>query len=327
MVFPMSVPNFNLPSASRRQLVATGAAALFGVPLVARSAAPELRLDYAFYSPASLVLRAMGWIEEAFADAPVRVQWVLSQGSNRALENLNAGGVDFSTTAGLSALLSRANGNPVRCIQVLARPEWTALAVGRDSPLRAPAALRGRKVAVTKGTDPHLFLLRALREHGVPRDEVQFVHLQHPDGRIALERAQVDAWAGLDPHLAASEIEAGTRILYRNPAFNTFCFLNTTDGFAARRPDVIARVRAAYQRASRWIEANPGETARLLARETRLSLPVAERQLQRIVFGGGVPGETHAQVLRAGAPLLVEEALVRPGADVSGAVEALLAPV
>ena len=118
------------------------------------------------------------------------MRWVFSQGSNRSLEYLNAGSVDFASTAGLAAVLARANGSPVRTVYVASRPEWTALLVRKDSPIRSLAELKGRKVAATKGTDPYLFLLRSLHSVGLDKNDLRIVHLQHPDGRVALEKAR-----------------------------------------------------------------------------------------------------------------------------------------
>jgi len=174
---------------------------------------------------------------------------VLSQGSNRALEYLNSDSVDFGSTAGLAALLARANGNPAKAVYIYSRPEWTALAVPKDSPIKSVKELKGKKIAATKGTDPYLFLLRALHENGLSKSDVEILHLQHPDGRAALEQKRVDAWVGLDPHLAASELEAGSRLIYRNVNFNTYGFLNTSDNFAAKHPDDVKRVIRAYEKA------------------------------------------------------------------------------
>jgi sulfonate transport system substrate-binding protein len=286
----------------------------------------EVRLDFAYYSVPSLALRRFGWLEEHFRADRVKVRWVQSQGSNRALEFLAAGGVDFGSTAGLAALLARANGNPIRTVYVFAQPEWTALAVARTSAISTLADLRSRRIAVTKGTDPHLFLLRALREAGIPREAVEVVHLQHADGRAALEQGRVDAWAGLDPHLAASELLAGTRVIYRNPAFNTFGVLNATDAFLTHHPGPASRVLAVYERARRWVVAHPQEAARLLADEARLPISVAERQLRRTKFPEATPGGELRATLEASAPLLAAEHLVRRGSDPLQAIDGLLDP-
>ncbi|WP_019918372.1 aliphatic sulfonate ABC transporter substrate-binding protein [Methyloversatilis discipulorum] len=314
-------------SRNRRLLITSLLAATLPLTGFAASDAPkEIRLDYAYYSPTSLVLKRFGWLEEAVKPAGIEVKWTLSQGSNRALEFLNSGAIDFGSTAGLAAVLSRANGNPIRSVYVYSRPEWTALAVPKDSTIRSVAELKGKRVAATKGTDPYLFLLRSLQEAGLSRNDVEIVHLQHPDGRVALEQKRVDAWAGLDPHLAASELEAGSKLIYRNVNFNTYGFLNVSEKFLKTHPQQVKTVIAAYERARRWVIANPDEAAKLLAEEAKLNLAVAQAQLKRTDFSNPRIGREHHDALRAAAPILVEEELVRKGTDIAKVVTELIDP-
>ena len=296
------------------------------VPLSASAEQPiqALRLDYAYYSPASLVLKHFGWVEQAFKSDGVSVSWVLSAGSNRALEYLNSRSVDFGSTAGLAAVLSRANGNPVKAVYVYSRPEWVALVVARGSPIRSVADLRGRKVAATLGTDAYLFLLRALQEAGLRKNDVEIVNLQHADGRAALEQGRVDAWAGLDPMMAASELESGSRLIYRNVRFNSFGVLDVSDSFDAEHPSYVRRVLEEYEKARKWILAHPDETAALLAAEAHISLPVAKLQLSRNDFSNPVPDAAYVQALKAAGPILTQDGLVRPGTDVGNAIDALI---
>ena len=155
---------------------------------------------------------------------------------------------------------------------------------------------------------------------------MEILALQHADGRAALEQGRVDAWAGLDPLMAGSEIEGGSRLLYRNVAFNTYGFLNTTETFAKEHPDYVKRVIRAYERARQWILANPEETANLIVQETKLPLEVAQLQLTRNDFSNPVPGSEQVAALKAAAPILVAEGLVRPGTDVDAVIEALVEP-
>jgi sulfonate transport system substrate-binding protein len=286
----------------------------------------EIRVDYAYYSPPSLVLKKFGWLEQDLKGDNVQVKWVLSQGSNRALEFLNSGSIDFGSTAGLAAVLSKANGNPIKGVYIFSRPEWTALAVAKDSPIKSVKDLKGKKVAATKGTDPYLFLLRSLHQEGLKKSDIEHVALQHADGRAALEQGKVDAWAGLDPLLAASEVDAGSRLIYRNVSFNTYGFLNTTEKFAKEHPEYVKKVIAAYEKARKWIIANPEETAKIVSEEAKLSLPVAKLQLTRNDFSNPIPGEEHVKALTAAAPILIEEDLVKKGTDVNKIILELVEP-
>jgi sulfonate transport system substrate-binding protein len=295
------------------------------VPALAAAAAPaELKLDYAYYSPESLVIKRKGWLEQEFAPDHTQVRWVLSLGSNRALEYLNSGAIDIGSTAGLAAVLGKANGNPIKTVYLFSRPEWTALVVRKDSPIKTLADLKGKKIAATKGTDPYLFTLRALHTVGLTRDDVEIVNLQHPDGRTALINGQVDAWAGLDPHMAAAQVDNGARLLYRNVDFNTWGFLNVREAFQKQYPDTVTRVLKVYERAREWIGAHPDEAAQIVSDDSKVSLAVAKLQLSRNDFSHPQPGAAQIKALEAAAPVLTQEQLVKPGTDLNQVIESLI---
>src|SRR3984957_9243988 len=300
------------------------AAALATMAAAHAATPPEIRVDYAYYSPESLVIKRFGWLEDEFKPDHAQIKWVLSLGSNRALEYLNSAAIDIGSTAGLAAVLGRANGNPIRTVYIFSRPEWTALVVRKDSPIKSVADLKGKKIAATKGTDPFLFTLRALHTAGLNRDDVELVNLQHPDGRTALANGQVDAWAGLDPHMAAAQIDDGARLLYRNVDFNTYGLLDAREAFLQQYPETVARVLKVYEKARVWIIAHPDDAATIVVEESKVSLPVAKLQLQRNDFSQPVPGAQQIAALKAAAPILVQERLVKPGTDLPQVIDALV---
>jgi sulfonate transport system substrate-binding protein len=309
-------------------LTAAGAAAAAAaLPLRARAAGlDKVALDFAYYNPPSLVLKSKGWLEETLAKRGTSVEWVLSLGSNKANQYLQAGAVQFGSTAGSAALLARANGSPIKTVFLYSRPEWTALVVGKDSPLKSVKDLRGKKVAATRGTDPWFFLLRSLAANGLQPGDVQLVDLQHPDGRVALERGQVDGWAGLDPHMAATQLDAGSRLLYRNVAFNTWGALNAREDFLAEHGDVAAIVLQAYDRARKYAATHVEETAALLSEASKVERRVADLQLrERTTYpGNGTPGSDYHDAVAGVVPLIRADKLAKPDADLDGAVASLI---
>jgi len=209
---------------------------------------------------------------------------VQTLGSNKALEFLNAGSIDFGSTAGSAALLGKINGNPIKAIYVYSKPEWTALVTRKDTNIKTIADLKGKRVAVTRGTDPHIFLVRALQKAGLSEKDIQPVLLQHPDGATALIRGDVDAWAGLDPMMAAAQVEEGARLFYRNKAANTWGILNSSEDFLKAYPDLTKRVLAAFvpdrqgigprriQRIAEGLGARMAEIAQTVAGEVGMPL-------------------------------------------------------
>lgn len=250
------------------------------------------------------------------------------RGSNKADENLRAETIDVGSTAGAAALQARANGTPIKTIGVYARPEWTALVVPKDSDVTKVTQLKGRRIAATKGTDPYFFLLQALQEAGLKGTDVEVVDLQHADGRTALERGDVDAWAGLDPLMAQSQVDAGTKLVYRNPAFNSYGFLNAREKFLTHQPDLARKVIDVYERARVWIGEHPDEAVELLASEAELAPEVAAVVLKERteVEVGPVPGDEQRAMLERILPMLVREGQVPSEQEARTALDTLFAP-
>ncbi|MGO2391841.1 MAG: aliphatic sulfonate ABC transporter substrate-binding protein [Halomonas sp.] len=283
----------------------------------------QLSLDYAYYSPQSLIIKNHGWLEEALENHDVKVNWVHSRGSNNSLEFLNSRATSFALTSSISAFISRANGQPVKTIYSYLWAEPSALMVTENSSITSIADIEGKTVAATKGTDPYFFLLRALEANQLEPGDINIVHLQHPDGKTALEQARVDVWAGLDPHMASAEL-AGNRFIYRNPEFGLGASLNTTESFLRDYPDVVTLVLKTYERARQWIIDNPGETAQLVADETQLPVEVIQLQLARYNFDSPIPDERFIAAIEPVIPLLQADGILRRNADVEDALDSLV---
>jgi len=294
------------------------------MPGLAADKLTTLRVDWAYYSPVSLVLRDKGWMEEEFAKDGTKVEWVLSLGSNKALEFLNGNAVDFGSSAGAAALLAKANGVPIKSVYIFDKPEWTALVVLKDSSIQKVEDLKDKRIAVTRGTDPHIFLLRALALHGLKSQDVKMVLLQHPDGRVALERGDVDAWAGLDPYMAETELEKGSRLFFRNADLNTWGFLSTREDFAAAHPDVVERVLTVYEKARRWSLAHPDELRAIVAKAGKLSDAVAARDLERNDLSTGIIGRQQRDTIVAAADVLKQSGVIPVDTDAAKTADALI---
>lgn len=275
-----------------------------------------LSIDWATYNPLSLVVKDQGLIEEALGE-DVEVSWVQSAGSNKANELLRSGSVDVGSTAGSAALFARANGSPIQIIDIYSQPEWSALVVPADSEITEVSQLAGKSIAATKATDPYFFLQQALEEAGLSLNDVEVQNVQHADGRALLEGGSVDAWAGLDPIMAAAEVESGAKLIYRNVDFNTYGVLNATEDFINNHADVAQVVVDSYEKARTWALKNPDETAQLLADAASIDLDVAKLVInERTNLGvSGVPGEAQIDVFKKIAPTIAESGDVKGGQD------------
>src|SRR5215213_6744711 len=302
---------------SRRSLICSAfLVGLLPTTLVAADKPKEIRLDWATYNPVSMVLKEQGLLEKEFAKDGIGIRWVQTLGSNKALEFLNAGSIDFGSTAGSAALVAKINGNPIKSIYVYSRPEWTALVTRKDTGIAKVADLKGKRVAVTRGTDPHIFLVRALAEAGLTDKDVKFVLLQHPDGRLALERGDVDA---------SAEVETGSVLFYRKPEANTWGILNVREEFAKKNPELVSRVLAVYEEARRWSLAHPQELKQIFAGFTKLPPAVVDRQIDtRTELTHSIIGEPQRESILAAGLALRDAGVLPSNTDVKAAVDDLI---
>jgi sulfonate transport system substrate-binding protein len=124
--------------------------------------------------------------------------------------------------------------------------------------------------------------------------------------------------------MAAAQIDHGARLLYRNVDFNTWGFLNAREDFIAKYPQTLVRVLKVYEQARQWIVAHPDEAAQILADDSKVSLAVAKLQLSRTDFTHPQPGAQQVDALKAAAPILAQEQLVKPGTDLNKVIDGLI---
>jgi sulfonate transport system substrate-binding protein len=295
-----------------------------GVALAA-DALKEIHIDWATYNPVSMILKQKGLLEKEFAKDGIGIVWVQSAGSNKALEFLNAGSIDFGSTAGSAALVARINGNPIKSIYVFSRPEWTALVTAKDSRIGSVADLKGKRVAVTRGTDPHIFLVRALLGAGLSEKDITPVLLQHADGKTALIRGDVDAWAGLDPMMAQAEIEDGARLFFRKPEANTWGILNVREQFLNDHPEIVRRVLAVYEDARKYSVANYDELKKSFIAVTKLPDAVVDKQLkERTELTHSRIGAPQRESILAAGLALQQAGVIDAKLDIKAALDALI---
>jgi len=253
-----------------------------------------IKLDYAYYNPVSLVIKEKGWLEEDLSKDNVKVEWVLSQGSNKALEFLNGSSLDFGSTAGAAALIGKANGNPIKSIYVYSKPEWAALVVGANSTIKTVPELKGKKIAATRGTDPFIFLLRTLDKFGLT--------------------------------MAKSELEQGSKLFFRETSFNSYGVLNVREAFAKQYPEYVTKVLQAYEKGRDWSIKNPAELKQILIKASKLTDAVAAKQLERTDLTNSAIGEDQKTVILAAGDVLKKSGVIKADTDVAKVVGDLIDP-
>lgn len=281
----MKLPIDSILSSRRRWLGLALAASLAAAPAFAQTKT-ELRIGYQKYGTLTL-LKARGDLEKRLAPQGVEVKWTEFPAGPQLLEGLNVGSIDFGTVGEAPPIFAQAAGaDLVYVANQPPAPAGEAIVVAKGSSLRSVAELKGKKVALNKGSNVHYLLVKALEKAGVKYGEIQTVFLAPADARAAFERGSVDAWVIWDPFLAAAEKQLGARVLADGKGLvANHQFYLASRPYADKQPQVIRAIVEELARLDRWAEGNSREVATFLAPQIGLDLGVAEVAAGRFAYG------------------------------------------
>lgn len=245
-------------------------AGLLALACAAADARETVRISYQRSSTLWLLLKKNGTLEQKLAPLGYDVRW--HEFSAGLLQSLTAGAVDLhADVADAFALFAQAGNAPLTYYaQEAPSPSAQAIIVPKDSPIRTLADLRGKRVAVSKGSGSHFLLVQALKSAGLTLKDIDVRYLEAPDGSAAFSSANVDAWSIWDPFLSTRQREGSVRVLADGTgeggkglaAYHRF-FMATT-AFAQKHPQVLQVVFEQLRETGRWVKANPKEAAEVL---------------------------------------------------------------
>ena len=252
----------------------------------AAQARQEVRIGYQKYGTLTL-LKGRGTLEQRLAAKNISVRWTEFPAGPQLLEGLNVGSVDFGTVGEAPPIFAQAAGaNLVYVGNEPPSPASEAIVVPRESKLRSLAELKGKKIALNKGSNVHYLLVKALEKAGVAYQDVQVVYLPPADARAAFERGSVDAWVIWDPFLAAAEKQIGARVLADGKGLvANYQFYLAARPYAEKNQEVVRIVLEEIARVDEWGAANPKDVASILAQQTGLETEVVALAASRYAYG------------------------------------------
>jgi sulfonate transport system substrate-binding protein len=272
----------------RRELLAATAAAsacaLLPRPLYADDRL--LRVGFQKYGTLTL-LKERGTLNERLAAEGYQVSWTEFPAGPQLLEAMNVGAIDFGTTGEAPPIFAQAAGAPLLYVGFEPpAPEGEAILVPAESPIATVADLKGRKVALNKGSNVHYLLVRALQQAGVAYSEIEPVYLPPADARAAFEQGSVDAWVIWDPFLAAAQAATGARTLADGTGLvSNHQFYLAAQPFAAAHPAVITAAIEELAATDRWALENTGQAAELFGPRIGIPPAILKPALDRMGYG------------------------------------------
>ncbi len=265
-------------------LILTGALALANLP--AGAADKEVRVGFQKYGTLVL-LKGKGLLEEKLAPLGYTVKWAEFAAGPQMLEALNAGAIDIAQTGEAPPIFAQAASPRLTYVAYEPpAPKGEAILVPKDSPIQSVADLKGRKVALNKGSNVHFLLVRALEAAGVGYDEITPVFLAPADARAAFASGAVDAWAIWDPFQASAEQTLEARELTNAEGLApNYQFYLGDRSFVEANPEAVKAIIGAIHEVGEWITANPKAAADELAPSTGIPVEALELAISRQSFG------------------------------------------
>ncbi|MRW90635.1 aliphatic sulfonate ABC transporter substrate-binding protein [Duganella sp. FT80W] len=282
---------FDQKRASRRHtlglLFAAGVMAAAGGNAQAQAAGKqEIRIGYQKYGTLTL-LKGRGTLEQRLAARNVTVKWTEFPAGPQLLEGLNVGSVDFGTVGEAPPIFAQAAGaNLVYVGNEPPSPASEAIVVPKTSTLRSVFELKGKKVALNKGSNVHYLLVKALEKAGLAYKDIEVVYLTPADARAAFERGSIDAWVIWDPFLAAAEKQLSARVLADGKGLvANHQFYLAARPWAEKNADLVRIVLEEIGKVDDWGAKSPKEVATILSAQTGLDLDVVALAASRYSYG------------------------------------------
>ena len=234
-----------------------------------------------------VLLKSKGTLEEKLKAAGYKVVWTEFPSGPPLLEALNVGAIDFGNTGEAPPIFAQAAGAPIQYVAYEPpAPKGEAILVPKDSKLTSVADLKGKKIAINKGSNVHYLLVKALEKAGVKYSEVEPVFLAPADARAAFERGAVDAWVIWDPFQAAAEAATGARTLADGTGIaSNYQFYLSSKKFLKSDPGIVDLVLAQLSEVDDWAKGDIHAVADQLAPTIGLPVGVVEIALKRQAYG------------------------------------------
>jgi sulfonate transport system substrate-binding protein len=234
-----------------------------------------------------VLLKSRGTLEPRLKALGYDVKWTEFQFGPPLLEAINVGAIDFGNTGETPPVFAQAAGAPIRYVAYEPPAQkGEAILVQKDSPLKSVADLKGKKVAVAKGSNAHYLLVKALEKAGVKYEDITPAFLAPADARAAFESGAVDAWSIWDPYQSAADLTLGAKTLTDATGLvpNTQFYLSSQT-FIQTEPKVLDIVLDELRGVDAWAKADIHAVAEQLSPAVGLPVPVLEVALKRQSYG------------------------------------------
>ncbi|RJX38706.1 aliphatic sulfonate ABC transporter substrate-binding protein [Paenibacillus pinisoli] len=270
-----------------------------------------------------LIAKEKGYFEEEFAKFGATINYQPLQSSSQFLEGIAAGRLDFARIGYIGTITGQTAAIPFLSISEGSDGAGDGILVQQDSPIQSAADLKGKKIAVAKGSSSWGLILRALDKEGLKASDVEMINLQPDEAQSAFQSGKVDAWAVWEPARSNQVNNFGAKVIADSKSIGAYTpgYNIVRSKFAEEHPDLVVAYLKAYERALRWENENLDEAIALLA-----GLKKLDEETVRVSIANNVPlnlpiSDTANESQQRTADILLELGEIKEQVDVTAVVD------
>ena len=218
-----------------------------------------------------LIGKEKGLFEEEFAKYGAEISWSEFPSGPPLLESLASNRVDLSYL-GDGALIAGLDKNlPFEVIAQTGRGAALSRVIAQSgSGIDSIEDLKGKTVGMPAGTTAHVYLLKALKFHGLNSEDIKIINLQPDDAQAAFESGQLDAWSAWEPYVTNNVAKGTAKIIEVDGEILAPGGVIARTGFAEEHPELVEAFLRIYNDIIEWQIANPDEASEIYAKETKM---------------------------------------------------------
>jgi len=253
-------------------------------PLVIHVGYAAIGVDNRPYSEgtSAATARAGEFLEKEFASDPnIKIEWTFFKGAGPAVnEGFANDQLDFAYQGDLPALIGRATGLKTKYLLASGARKPLYLAVAKGTGIKSIEDLKGRKIALQRGTNGHLAAIKILEAHGLSERDVQVVNLDSAGTVAALTSKDIDAAFG-DTQLINLAAKGAADVIYTtkgdDPRFGRNAGIIGREAFIDAHPEITQRIVDAFVKAAKWSSDEPNRAALFeLWHKSGTAIPILE---------------------------------------------------
>lgn len=266
--------------------ITTSAIAAFSSQYHTAQAAQVIRIGYQQGGTLD-ILKERGTFDAQMKKLGYQAEWTQFPGGPQLLDAMNANSIDIGETGEAPPIFAQAAGTPLVYIDhSAAEPKAEAVVVKSTSSIHTIQQLKGKSIALNKGSNVNYLLVQVLKKAGLKYSDIHPVYLAPAQARAAFERGSVDAWVIWDPYLSAVQVADHVRVvsdgtgLVANQQFDL-----AARAFAQTHPSIVQQLISDLNETDLWTKTHQSQVVTILHDKLGIDVPSLKLDLSRRTYG------------------------------------------